>query len=581
MLQSMLTEAQATLLRDEKQSLAEIRLALSALDAPRESLDTLQRAILQLDELFLLVVVGEFNAGKSALVNALLGEKILPEGVTPTTSRVTLVKWDEQVAEQVVDQNYAIYTHPLALLREINIVDTPGTNAVIRHHERLTDDFVPRSDLVLFVTSADRPMSESERQFLERIRAWGKKVVITLNKIDFFENETALNQVRDFVLKHAEQALGMVPEFFPVSARQAQAAQTENDLARRAQLRQSSRLDALTDYIRDTLDDVVRVRLKFASPLGVADHIIQQAQAEVAEQAGALGEDKETASAVEAVIVAYEKELSNELGPRLAEVENILSRLQARGLDFFDSTIRLTKIADLARGDRVRAQFEQQVLADVPQQIEERVQHMIDWLVDKDLRQWQQVMTFLQSRQARHTDRIVGQSGAQLDMRRHALIESVGKTAQTIVETYDRTQEASALAAHVETAVAQLALIEAGAIGLGALVTFVITSSAIDITGILAASTLAILGFFVIPYKRNKAKERFAEKMETLRAKLMDALSAQFNHEAENDTARMKESIAPYTRFVRGELERVDKAQRQIEGLLQRISELRARVERI
>ena len=581
MLQSMLTEAQAALLRDEKQSLAEIRLALSTLDLPRESLDTLQKAILQLDELFLLVVVGEFNAGKSALINALLGEKILPEGVTPTTSRVTLVKWDEQVAEQVVDQNYAIYTHPLELLREINIVDTPGTNAVIRHHERLTDEFVPRSDLVLFVTSADRPMSESERQFLERIRAWGKKVVVTLNKTDFFENETALNEVRDFVLKHAEQVLGLAPEFFPVSARLAQTAQAETDPARRAQLRRASRIDALTDYIRDTLDDAARLRLKFSSPLGVAEHIIQQAQADIAEQAGDLNEDKETASAVESTITAYEQELKSELDPRLAEVENILSRLQARGLDFFDSTIRLTKIADLARGDRVRAQFEQQVLADVPQQIEERVQLMIDWLVNKDLSQWQQMMTYLQSRQARHTERIVGQSGTRLDIRRHALIESVGRTAQTIVETYDRNQEASELAVHVETAVAQLALIEAGAIGLGALVTFVITSSTIDITGILAASTLAILGFFVIPYKRNKAKERFTEKMETLRSKLMDALSAQFNHEAEGDIARMKEGIAPYTRFVRSELDRVDKAQRQIEGLLQRISELRARVERI
>ena len=168
---SLLTEAQAQFLRDEKQELAEIRLALAELDVPRDALDTLQQAILQLDELFLLVVVGEFNAGKSALMNALLGEKVLPEGVTPTTSRVTLVKWGEQVAEKVVDESFSTYTHPLSLLRELNFVDTPGTNAVIRRHERLTDEFVPRSDLVLFVTSADRPMTESERQFLERIRA--------------------------------------------------------------------------------------------------------------------------------------------------------------------------------------------------------------------------------------------------------------------------------------------------------------------------------------------------------------------------------------------------------------------------
>ena len=89
MRQSMLTDGQAQFLRDEKEALSEIRLALAELDVPREALGTLQEAILQLDELFLMVVVGEFNAGKSALVNALLGEKVLLEGATPTTSRVT------------------------------------------------------------------------------------------------------------------------------------------------------------------------------------------------------------------------------------------------------------------------------------------------------------------------------------------------------------------------------------------------------------------------------------------------------------------------------------------------------------
>jgi small GTP-binding protein len=203
MRQSMLSDEQARFLREEKEALSEIRLALADVDLPREALATLQDAILQLDELFLIVVVGEFNAGKSALVNALLGEKVLLEGATPTTSRVTLVKWGEQVAEQVVDENFAIYTYPLPLLKELNIVDTPGTNAVIRHHERLTDEFVPRSDLVLFVTSADHPLTESERQFLERILAWGKKIVFALNKADIIEGEAGLEEVRSFVLKHA------------------------------------------------------------------------------------------------------------------------------------------------------------------------------------------------------------------------------------------------------------------------------------------------------------------------------------------------------------------------------------------
>src|SRR5215207_3407850 len=255
MRQSMLTDEQARFLREEKEALSEIRLALAGIDVPRESLTTLQEAILQLDELFLLVVVGEFNAGKSALVNALLGEKVLPEGATPTTSRVTLVKWGEKAGEQVVDENFSIYTHPLPLLKELNIVDTPGTNAVIRYHERLTEEFVPRSDLVLFTTSADHPLTESERQFLERILAWGKKVVFALNKADIIENDSALQEVRSFVLKHATLLLQDTPEFFPVSARLAQRALNVSDTRIRDQLRAASGLDALEQYINSTLDD--------------------------------------------------------------------------------------------------------------------------------------------------------------------------------------------------------------------------------------------------------------------------------------------------------------------------------------
>src|SRR5689334_2538813 len=385
MRQSMLTDEQARFLREEKEALAEIRLALTEIDVSREALTTLQEAILQLDELFLLVVVGEFNAVKSALVNALLGEKVLPEGATPTTSRVTLVKWGEKAAEQVVDENFSIYTYPLPLLKELNIVDTPGTNAVIRYHERLTDEFVPRSDLVLFTTSADHPLTESERQFLERILAWGKKVVFVLNKADILESESALEEIRSFVVKHATLVLKDIPEFFPVSARMAQRALSESNTEERNRLRAASGMDALEQYINSTLDDTKRLQLKFNNPIGVAENLITQSANTTQAQAEDIKEDLQTADALESTVRDYERDLQNELNPRLAEVENILHRLEQRGLDFFDNTIRLTNIQELIRGDKVRAEFEKKVLIDVPQQIEEQVQRLIDWFVQKDL----------------------------------------------------------------------------------------------------------------------------------------------------------------------------------------------------
>jgi len=573
----MLTDEQARFLREEKEALGEIRLALADVDLPREALTTLQDAILQLDELFLVVVVGEFNAGKSALVNALLGEKVLQEGATPTTSRVTLVKWGEQAAEQVVDENFAIYTYPLPLLKELNIVDTPGTNAVIRHHERLTDEFVPRSDLVLFTTSADHPLTESERQFLERILAWGKKIVFALNKADIIESEQALEEVRSFVLKHATLILADTPEFFPVSARLAQRALSRSDPEERRRLWAASGVEALEQYINSTLDDATRLQLKFGNPLGVADHLVAQAASVNTTQSEELKEDLQTASSLETTIVDYERDLQNELQPRLAEVENILHKLEQRGLDFFDTTMRLTNIQQLMRGDKVRGEFEKKVLADVPKQIEDQVQRLIDWLVQKDLQEWQRVLTYVQRRKALHAEHIVGEGIEPREMRRRELIDSMGKTVQRIVETYDRDKEASALAAHVETAVAQTALLEVGAVGLGALVTAAVLSSSLDITGILAAGTMAILGLFVIPYKRKQAKDSFRNKMVDLRTRLLESLTTQFRNEAQGAVTRLRDGVTPYIRYVHAERERIERTETVLAKLRQQVSALRAR----
>lgn len=579
MRQSLLSTEETQFLLEEKETLSGMLLRLAETGVAKEDLTTLQKSIAQLDELFLIVVVGEFNSGKSALVNAMLGEKVLQEGVTPTTSHVTLVKWGETAAETLLDEGYAIYTYPLPMLKEINIVDSPGTNAIIRRHERLTSEFIPRSDFVLFITSAERPLTESERQFLNSILAWGKKIVFVLNKSDIFEDSSTQREVEDFIRKNTTPVLGDEPELFPVSARLAQRAWKETDPDRKAELRQASNLDALEQFISATLDDATRLKLKFNSPLGVAERLTAKAAESIKTQADDLQEDRETVKALDAAISGYERDLGNELVPRLAEVENILHRLEIRGLDFFDSTMRLTNIHNLVRGDKIRAQFEKEVLQDLPQQIDDQVQRLIDWLVDKDHHEWQRVMAYLQSRQALKLEHLVGASASPQANRRRELIDNVGRRAQTIIESYDRTKESSQLAANVEGAVAQTALFEAGAVGLGALVTTAVLSSTLDITGIIAAGTLAVVGFLVIPYKRKKAKDGFKEKMAALRTNLIDALTTSFQHETGNAVSRLRDNVSPYTRYIQAETERVEKAEASVSDMRGQLSRLKSRID--
>ncbi|MCL4393864.1 MAG: dynamin family protein [Chloroflexi bacterium] len=564
---AILTPAQSDLLRDEKAYLSDLVATLTAFKKPLEELSDLRQALLQLDELFLIVVAGEFNAGKSALINALIGQRVLPEGVTPTTTRITLVKHGDSVRESVGDAGIAVLAFPLDLLRELNFVDTPGTNAVIREHEELTRQYVPRSDLVLFVTSADRPFTESERQFVENIREWGKKIVFVVNKRDLLGTEADLHEVTAFVAEHAAALLGAPPEIFPVSARRAQ----EGDEV-------ASGMRELRTYVQSWLDESARLRVKFASPLGVADRILRQEQGRAAHERDQLAADTAMVATVEREMSTYETELRGELQARLAEVDNVLLRLQTRGMDFFDQKFRLMNLPDLTRGDRFRALFESQVLTGVSDEIDHLVQSTVNWLVEKDLRHWQQISSFMLKRRTALEDELVGQVSTDFDLRRQALLDSVSQSSQSVVATYDAEEESRQLGSAVESSVAQTALVEAGAVGLGTAVTILVGSSAVDVTGVLFAGVIAIVGFFIIPYKRQQAKTRFRDKIQAVRDNLVRVLTAQFNAETERTLNRLKEGVAPYFRFVRGEKERLDSVERALADAADRLSRLQARV---
>jgi GTPase Era involved in 16S rRNA processing len=191
------------------------------------------------EERALLVVLGEFSRGKTTLVNALLGEAVLPMGVTPTTALIHEIRYGEErravlvrggdgepqrepvalerlaeltvgAAPGAVDLLRVEIELPAPLLRDrVTLVDTPGVNDLNLQRAEITYGYVPRADAVLFVLDATQALTESEARFLaERLLAAGRdRIVFALNKADLLgEDEQA--QVLTFV---REQLVRLLP----------------------------------------------------------------------------------------------------------------------------------------------------------------------------------------------------------------------------------------------------------------------------------------------------------------------------------------------------------------------------------
>jgi small GTP-binding protein len=577
---AILSEREQDLRAREQELLDRLAAALGRFggDVDADDLRRFRAARDQLTGLFLLVVAGEFNSGKSSFINALLGERVLPEGVTPTTDRINLLRHGPEVTEQHVEAFLLERTHPSDLLREISIVDTPGTNAIIRRHEELTRDFLPRADLVLFVTSADRPFTESERGFLEQIREWGKKIVFVVNKIDILARPEERQQVLDFVREHAQSLVGEAPRIFPVSAREAMAARTGEGEERWA----ASGFGAMEEYLVRTLDQQERVRLKLLNPLNVGLRLAARYKDVAFERLKLLAQDVETIQSIDRQLALVHEEMVRDLEPRLARLDVLLSDMERRGHRFFEETIRVGRIKALMDSEGVRRAFQQEVIGDTAAQLEAETGRIIDWIVERNLKAWQDVSGFIDRRQIdRHREGMVGEVGTSFTYNRQALLDSIGRVAREVIGSYDRDAEARAIANDVQGTFATTALAQVGALGLGTLVVTLLTGAVADVTGLLLASVLAVSGFYLIPRRRRQAQREFAERIADLRRRLREGLTRQVHLEIAQSAERINQAIAPYRRFVQSTQQELTDARGELVATEDSLLRLRAEIERV
>lgn len=565
--QILVTEQVQTLLARERTLLGDLQAFLTAQGAPAEAIDAARQATQNLGESFLLVVVGEFNAGKSSFVNALLGENVLPEGVTPTTDRIyvlihgELVNGKRSEPEATADPFVVRLRMPIAALEGVALVDTPGTNAIVRQHQVLTEGFLPRADLLLFLTSADRPFTESERQFLALAARWGRSVVMVVNKADLLETPQQREEVRSFVEAGARAELNLTPPVYLVSARGEQRGGDDGFRALRAAL-------------QARLGERERTRLKLSSPLGAAAEILGAEERRSAASRDTLKTDLDTLSNLEAQRARHHETMQGELDGQLNRVGRLLSEFEVRADKFLDHSLRLGNFRSLLNGRELEKQFREQAIGDLPEAIERQFGTMIDRFVEANLHFWEDVQAFLIRRQPPGD---IARTRFSYD--RHALLEGIAGSASRHIAEVTEAQLTRQLASDTEEAMKGVVGLSAGGVGLGVIGAVLAGTLAADFTFIFSGLAIGSLGLLILPARRLKALRQLRVKVAELRESLEAIVRREYEREQGRADTRLQDAMSPFTRFIEGEQTRLAQAQAQAAGLRERLQDLKREVD--
>ena len=233
---------------------------------------------------FMFVVVGEVKAGKSSFINALLdtGTEICKAAPSPMTDVIQQIVYGEKSEEIVINEFLKKRTEPIDILKEVAIVDTPGTNTIVKNHQEITERFIPVSDLVVFVFEAKNPYRQSAWDFFEFIHGeWRKKIIFILQQKDLLSDEDLKVNIEG-LRKFATEKGVTEPIIFAVSAK----AELDGNY-------DQSNFSAVRDYIKTHVTGGRGSKYKIINYINASGKVIERVKEGVSARRKQWEHDKE------------------------------------------------------------------------------------------------------------------------------------------------------------------------------------------------------------------------------------------------------------------------------------------------
>ncbi len=526
----------------------------------------------QLESPFYMLVAGEYNAGKSSFINALCGKRILKEGPTPTTGRITLLTGGEEKKVEELDDHLNRVTFPLDYLNEVTLIDTPGTNSIILEHKDITENFIHRAELVLFVISADHPLTESERDFLQFIRGkWGRKVLYILNKTDM-KTKAEINQILDFVEKNCYRLMGFEPKILSVSALQAMQAKLKGD----KELLKESNIEEVEGFIFDKLDLETKIDFKLMNPLKYLNTVFAELNEKLEKKMENCNADIKSIERFENRLEMKKQEMIEYSQKFKGEIQLIFSRLTEKVENFinYNVTLRSVVMMKIAR-EKIEDKFKREIygISSPGTDLERILDDITDYITRNNRAMWNMARDYNETEAGRSSMFALakdGQKDQSYNDRRGELHVALKERSKEYREI-DMEREGEKLKSTIQGGLLNFIVMEALAIGLAVGLTTVLSLIVPPVSVIALSTVIACVGLVIFPYKRKSFKSEFSKRVDALSERFIAFTMFEMEKIIDRVMEDIQNNIAAYRDLRWSEREDSNKKIEEVDKLHERV----------
>jgi GTPase SAR1 family protein len=528
------------------------------------TLDTLHGLLTDIREPLLFVVVGEVKAGKSSLLYALFGQEFAKVDVLPATDRVYIFRHAEQEKSVEISPQLTERYLPISFLRDFNVVDTPGTNTMVAEHQTITEGFVPRADIVLFVFSVVNPWSQSAWDLLNFVqKKWLKNVVFVLQQADLREN-SEIEIIQRHLQDTAMQKLGFAPPVFAVSARKALRARTTG--IDKEQLWRESGFGPLEVQINQMVTESGMRILKLQSTARTAGVILQEMADEIDGAVETIQRDEKHLARVSEVVEVRKDQTLRQVAGFLRGVEQACRECARQGTRVLEEKLSFWRTWRLVWSrEQWQHEFQTEVEAKLQQTVGPQVENAIQ-LMETDLRSiWPQLQDTIEANFASEGKTRMRKTAPDFARQRRELLQGIQLT---LVERVAGKGVEEQLGRMFRETAAWLRL-PVGVAAAGGIVTLIVAMSSAavaDVTGVLAASA-AVIGTIVAFSQRRKILAAYEREMEKKREELIHAIEEQMKHAIDLFYKEISVAFEPLAAFCTSERKRYEPLLQQANSL--------------